>query len=590
MKNWKISERNRNKISIGLLSGLLAAGLIAGGVNMVLEREAKETSGEGFLEESADSESGAAQIDAMETIDDVSIYEADLPYSVVHFYVTVRYGSEGKGTNHTFAEVNHVVRFENGAHVENDVFAEALVQVGDANGPVAGMLGYGETASNATIRVRGSSSTAAAVKSYKLSLDEGAGTWRGQSNIALNKHAYDVTKFRNKLYFDILKDIPEVPSLRTQFVELHIKDETSGETEFKSYGLYTQAEVPTKKYLKNHGMDSSGYLYKVIGFNWEKNAAIKNIDDPAYDATAMETVISNRGREDNGKLIELIEAVNDVSIDINYILDTYFDRDNYVTWLAYNILMGNIDTTMQNYYLYSPLNGNKWYFIPWDGDASLYGTQNQIKGATGVSDWECGISNYWSVLLHNRYLKYATNREELKNKVEELKAMMTEEYLLEKIQEYDKIAGYYTLQAPDYLYLGVTAEERNYVVSRLTTDLQINYDKFLQSLEALMPFWMFEPQVTEDSVLLHWGEAYDFSARKIEYNLLVSRYPDMSQPVIEETALDELGYRISRSELGEGTFYMKVVAVSQDGRTTGACNEIEVNDTDYLGVMSFTIQ
>ena len=110
-----------------------------------------------------------------------------------------------------------MVRFINDSHVANDVYARAIVQVGDETGPLPGMLGYGVTESNARIRVRGNSSSVMAQKSYKLALDDEAGLWRGQSNIALNKSAFDVTRIKNKLYFDMLKDIPGISSIRTQF-------------------------------------------------------------------------------------------------------------------------------------------------------------------------------------------------------------------------------------------------------------------------------------------------------------------------------------------------------------------------------------
>lgn len=257
-------------------------------------------------------------------------------------------------------------------------------------------------------------------KSYKLSLNDSAGLWRGQSNIALNKSAFDATRVRNKLYFDLAKNMEHVPSLRTQFVRLFIKDETAGATQFEDYGLYTQAEVPTKKYLANHGLDRSGFLYKAIGFIWEPNELIRNFDDPELDVEAMDTVISCRGREDNSRLLEAMDAVNDMSRDINEVMDTYFDRDNYMEWLAFNLLMGNRDTTMQNYYLYSPLNGSKFYFIPWDGDASLMRYESSIEDGQPVADWEWGISNYWGIILHQRFLKNDKNREDLQAVVEVL--------------------------------------------------------------------------------------------------------------------------------------------------------------------------
>lgn len=589
MRSSAVRERKRNRLSVLLLVGLIVIGLAAGVLSFFTEGESKEASSS--MVTSGDSElsvDGAAQIDSMSVIEDRSVYDADDPDSIVHFYVTVRYGSAARGTNHTFAEVNNVVRFADGAHADVEVYAEALVQVGDENGPAEGMLGYGETKSNAMIRVRGNTSTAAKVKSYKLSLDDDAGSWRGQTNIALNKHAYDPTRLRNKLYFDILKEIPEIPSVRTQFVVLHVKDETAGATEFENYGLFTQAEVPTKRYLKNHGMDGSGYLYKVISFNWEKNSLIKNIDDPEYDAAAMDSVISNRGREDNQKLIDLIDMVNDTSVDINYIIDTYFDRENYVSWLAYNILMGNIDTMMQNYYLYSPLNGNKWYFIPWDGDASLKtGEWYIVNGENNYAQWQSGISNYWGIILHQRFLKYASNREELAEKVEELHSWLNEEYISKKAAEYNRIVENYVYSAPDILHLGATPEIRQEIIDSLSTEIENNYNKFIDSLSSLMPFWIYEPVKENGQIIFRWEDAYDFAAKNITYHLQVSEYPDMRDTIIDAKGLDVLNYTASDTLFGKGSYFVKIVAYSTDGRTVEACNMVQIEDEKYFGVMEF---
>ena len=45
---------------------------------------------------------------------------------------------------------------------------------------------------------------------------------------------------------------------------------------------------------------------------------------------------------------------------IDNVLDTYFDTENLVYWLAFQILTGNCDTQNRNCYLYSPLNSNTW--------------------------------------------------------------------------------------------------------------------------------------------------------------------------------------------------------------------------------------
>ena len=74
------------------------------------------------------------------------------------------------------------------------------------------MLGYGVTESNARIRVRGNSSSVMAQNPTSWLWTTRRASGGGQSNIALNKSAFDVTRIKNKLYFDMLKDIREYPA------------------------------------------------------------------------------------------------------------------------------------------------------------------------------------------------------------------------------------------------------------------------------------------------------------------------------------------------------------------------------------------
>ena len=531
---------------------------------------------------------GTADIDGA-LREDKSVYAEDDPDSVVYFYVTVRYGSEARGTNHTFNEVNNAVRFADSTHVDTQVYADALVQVGDEYGPVPGMLGYGETDSNATIRIRGNSSTLMPQKSYKLSLNDEAGLWRGQSNIALNKHAFDATRLRNKLYFDLAQNLSDVPSARTQFVRLFIRDETSGATQFEDYGLFTQVEVPTKKYLANHGLDRAGYLYKVISFNYEPNDLIKNFDDPDFDLAAMDTVISCRGREDNTRLLEMIEAVNDTARDINEVIDAYFDRDNYMQWLAFNILMGNRDTTMQNYYLYSPLNGSKFYFIPWDGDASLMRYESSIEDGQPVADWEWGIANYWGVMLHKRFLRDAGNRADLEAVVDQMHTWLNKETVDALAARYYETVSQYIYNMPDYLNLQHTRAEVEDILSRLGDEVEENYRDFKESLTDAMPFWMYEAEETGEDVVLSWEPAYDFEGRAMTYNVEISRYPDMRQPLFSQSGLTATRLTLPENTLGDGEFYWRVRATREDGAVAEAMNEVVINDIYYLGVYSFVL-
>ena len=519
--------------------------------------------------------------------EDTSVYDQDDPGSVVCFYVTVRKGDKGSDTDHSFADVNNVVRFVNDTHVAQDVYARALVQVGDESGPVMGMLGYGTTETNARIRIRGNSSSVRPQKSYKLDLDDEAGLWRGQSNIALNKSVFDVTRIKNKMYFDLLKNVPDVPSIRTQFVHLYIKDETSGSETFQDYGFYTQAEVPSKKYLSNHGFDSNGYLYKAISFNFEMSDVLKTVDNPSYDQAAFETVLSCKGREDHTKILNLIEMINDRSMDINDIIGTYIDRDNYITWLAYNILMANIDTTMQNFYLYSPLNSDKWYFIPWDGDNMLHVKEDEMEGlSSAYGSYQHGISNYWGIILHQRFLKVDSNRKELEEKVDELYQTINPQSVQAMVDAYNQTVEPYVLSNPDYYYLGHTKQERDQIVNGLGKEVEDSYLAFKASLHELMPMYETARDNGNGNVTLLWTEAYDFDNQDVSYHVTVSEYPDMRNPIIDQ---DEALTQID-VQLPVGTHYLRVTACTSDGRNSEAMDKINVNDVYYPGVIRFEVK
>ena len=75
---------------------------------------------------------------------------------------------------------------------------------------------------------------------------------------------------------------------------------------------------------------------------------IKLADDPDYNQTAFEGMLEIKGDSDHTKLIEMLDALNDESQKIDDVLDTYFDTENLVYWLAFQILTGNCDTQNRN--------------------------------------------------------------------------------------------------------------------------------------------------------------------------------------------------------------------------------------------------
>ena len=63
-----------------------------------------------------------------------------------------------------------------------------LLQVGNEDGPVSGELGYDQEVPNASVQIRGESSSKNAQKNYKIKLKKNKGEWNCQRTINLNKH------------------------------------------------------------------------------------------------------------------------------------------------------------------------------------------------------------------------------------------------------------------------------------------------------------------------------------------------------------------------------------------------------------------
>ena len=149
----------------------------------------------------------------------------------------------------------------------------------------------------------------------------------------------------------------------------------------------------------------------------------------------------------------MLEDVNNWSIPIDKTFETYFDADNYFTWLAFNILIGNVDTDAQNFYLYSPQNSQKWYFLAWDYDGSLARQENDLLGGYNYHLYQKGIANYWGVVLHQRVLALPKYRSKLDARIKELRDFITAERVEQQMNTYRYAIEPIGLNLPDLLQL-----------------------------------------------------------------------------------------------------------------------------------------
>ena len=337
---------------------------------------------------------------------------------------------------------------------DDDFKPEVKVHItGDAY-PDDGLL------SNAYIRQRGATSRYGAQKSFRIKLDKNIPLWREERRIQLIKSFFDLSRIRHKLSFDLFAEIPHMPSMRSEFVNLTLEDD--GVTE--DLGLYTQVEYFGKEYLERRGWDKDSRIYKanLFYFQYRDAFTLNELGEPV-DEDAFEELIEIKRGDTHEELVEMIQAVNNRDLDFQIeIFDKYFNLDNYLTWFAVNILTNNTDTTAQNYYLYNPIDTENFYFVPWDYDyawaASLEGDSIENKPR-----WWYSHAFSWGNNFHERFLRTPGNLDLVKQAVEEIRQKyLTVENIASKRDSYYDIIFPLISSAPDwdYIYLYGTDPEK----------------------------------------------------------------------------------------------------------------------------------
>lgn len=538
---------------------------------------------------------GGVVVAAAESLDETplrdvdTLYAGDDPYDVVTMYLTVSYGNPSDGTNHTWEEVNRY-----SAYYYDDLGIDrykvaALLQVGDESGPLPDELGYGLNVPNATVNIRGQTSSSNPQKNYKITLNNNSDGWRGQRTIALNKHMGEGLRFRNKLAYDLMSGIPQIMSLRTQFVHLYVRDTTGSNPDvFQDYGLYTQVEQLNRTALKAHGLDKNGYLYKVNDCEFYEYDALRLVDDPAYDEAAFNELLETKGRSDHTRLLEMIRAVNDYSLSSDDLLDRYFDRENLAYWMAFMILTGNADTQCRNFYIYSPLNGNKWYIYPWDNDGMLRSDEREIIGFSDAGNWERGISNYWGNIWFRRALLSESFRQELDSAVRDLMDnYLTEDVLRERAAGYAAVTKSYLYQMPDVEYAPLTAEEFDTVTQALPDEIRENYEAYQESLQAPMPFFVGLPVQDGGTLHLSWDDSFSFDNSDIRYQVTLARDYQYQDVLFETVA--RLPQCDAPLTLTPGQYFLHVNAVNDAGKTQNCFDYYTNTEGKVYGTYCFFV-
>jgi len=401
-----------------------------------------------------------------------------------------------------------------------------------------------ELTTNAQFKIRGNYSRKQRLKSYSLRLNSSENLFMSQRKFQLVKSQSDRSRSKNKLAYDLFRNIPNITSLKTQFVHLYINGE--------DYGLFTHVEAMRKEYLTNRGWNENDRLYNAENFQFKEyyQLAVNSKGDPK-DEELFETVLEIKNGEDHSKVNEMLAAVNSKE-NIDSVIKKYFNRDNYLKWLAINLLLSNKDTSYHNFFLYNPLHSDTFYFLPWDYDGAWARSVNLGK-------FEYGISVWWESPLHRKFLSIEKNRNDLYAMVEELREKyITDEAIRGYLASYKESIADFAERLPDTLHNSANSWAE--ATENLAAGIDDNIELYKSVIGHPMPFREYV-ELSDNKVKIYWDESVDLEGDEIVYDIKIALDENFDVVVFEKNNFDSTSYILKDNEkLNPGIYYLEVIS------------------------------
>ncbi len=324
---------------------------------------------------------------------------------------------------------------------------------------------------------------------------------------------------------------------------------------------FTHVEQLNNAAMKRLGMDKEGSLYKITNYEFYEYSEIKLMTDPAYSEKDFEARLENKGATDNEKLLEFARIVNSTDITDEDLLDCYLELDNVAYWMAFQMLINNVDTNCRNFYIYSPSNLEKWYLISWDNDGAFADLYYEYNGRI-TDPWRTGVADYWGTVLFKRILRTEKFRNAVLAAAEDIKDNYLTPWHIEEL------LGLYYDNIEEIMYSSVDKAHLNkaqqeWLTERFPDNIEEQYRKIVDSMKSPMPFFLGSITMNDGNMSLNWAASYDFNNEKIKYIVEVSDDPSFEK-VLYKTETDKLSISFPHV-WGAGSFFIRVVAENESG-------------------------
>lgn len=255
--------------------------------------------------------------------------------------------------------------------------------------------------------------------------------FRGLTKINFNNNASDPSLLREALSYEMFREAG-IPCSRIGFARLTLT--VTGEFEDKSLGLYTVVEQVDKRFLKDRYGSADGLLLKPSTFG-----VFRDLGDDWKEYEIGYVPKTDPTEQQKQRVIEFAKLLQHADDEkFNSQLEDYLDVDQFLRFLAVNVLLCNLDSFLggsQNHYIYLEPESNKFQFLPWDMDHSfgafpLEGTAHSrrnlsidqpggekhrlIRRVLAIPEHK---ATYYSYL--NQYLETSFEEEKLKRQISE---------------------------------------------------------------------------------------------------------------------------------------------------------------------------
>ena len=263
----------------------------------------------------------------------------------------------------------------------------------------------------------------------------------GFKQLTFSSNFHDDSFLREKISADLFREAG-VPSAQTAFYAIYL-DYGEGPVYL---GLYTAVEVIDDTLIETQFRLDTGNVYKPEGTG--ATFAAGSFNENSFDKE------TNQDQEDYSDILALFDKLHATTRTTDpetwrEELESVFDVDTFLNWLAVNTLIQNWDTygVMQhNYYLYNDPVSELLVWIPWDNNESLKSSQ-AMRSALSLSLNE--VDDNWPLISYLRddpiyYQKYLEYLESA------LESIILPAELADRFQYYhDLISPYVAAESPE---------------------------------------------------------------------------------------------------------------------------------------------